>query len=312
MDSGVDQTDETNDSNVKQTHSGSREFRGDVEMADPNAPRRVPAPDGIPDKFWDPIEGKLRQDDLIKSYHELEKRIGSGKDDDETDDDDTDEADEVSSEEDEDTGNEGGDDDKSDDDDSGEDSEEGEGDEDDDSPQALFNKAAEQAAQAYAEAGELSAEARKPLKDLGISDDQIDLYLNGVKATEAALQSAAEDAAGSKEALEAAQKWAFENWSDKKKMAFNAQTGDVETIGSAVAGLMADFTKANPGEGRLQNINSGVNRGDVYESMDDFRKDLKAADDARDMGARKKAVDKLRRSRKAGTVKGNRRQPFGG
>lgn len=309
MDLGVDQTDETNDSNVKQTHSGSREFRGDVEMADPNAPRRVPAPDGIPDKFWDPIEGKLRQDDLIKSYHELEKRIGSGKDDDETDEDAADEADEVSSEKDED-GNEGGDD-KSDGD-SGENGDEDEGDEEDDSPQALFNKAAEQAAAAYAEAGELSDEARKPLKDLGISDDQINLYLSGVKATEAALQSSAEEAAGSPENLQAAMKWAFDNWSDKKKTAFNAQTGDVETVGSAVAGLMADFRKANPGEGHFQNINSGGSRGDVYESMDDFRKDLKAADDARDMGARKKAVDKLRRSRKAGTVKGNRRQPFGG
>src|SRR5690349_24013892 len=52
--------------------------------------------------------------------------------------------------------------------------------------------------------------------------------------------------------------------------------------------LMAEYRAANPGEGKLANINSGISRGEIYESMDDFRKDLDAADRARDRGARKK------------------------
>jgi len=34
-------------------------------------------PDGLPDKFWDPDGGSVRTDALIKSYNELERRMGN-------------------------------------------------------------------------------------------------------------------------------------------------------------------------------------------------------------------------------------------
>jgi hypothetical protein len=46
--------------------------------------------------------------------------------------------------------------------------------------------------------------------------------------------------------------------------------------------------------------------------MDEFTQDLDRADQQRDKVARRKAIDKLRRSREAGTVKSERRSPFGG
>jgi len=46
--------------------------------------------------------------------------------------------------------------------------------------------------------------------------------------------------------------------------------------------------------------------------MDEFTQDLDRADKLRDKVARKKAIDKLARSRAAGTVKSERRSPFGG
>lgn len=38
---------------------------------------QTPRPDGVPEKFWDANEGKLRTDALLKSYVELERKLGS-------------------------------------------------------------------------------------------------------------------------------------------------------------------------------------------------------------------------------------------
>jgi hypothetical protein len=288
---------EVEESGVKGTMLGGREFRGAVEHREPGAPELKPAPEGIPEKFWDPIKGELRSADLIKSYTELEKRIGAPKEEASEE--------EVAKEETEETAEETEEASKE------ETSEETEEETEGEKPQ--LNDAIQAAQAAYAETGELSAEAREPLKAAGITDEQIDFYLAGVKATEAALTSAAHKAAGSEEAFKAAVQWAASGGlSEKQIIAFNAQTGDVETVGPAVAGLMAAFRAANPGEGRLTNRTTGHSTGDVYTHMDEFTQDLDRADQQRDKVARRKAIDKLRRSREAGTVKSERRSPFGG
>lgn len=305
------------DSRVAERRLGGKEFQGRVEHRDPNLPQTVPAPDGIPEKFWDPIEGKLRTDDLIKSYSELEKRIGKGRDDasdDEQDEDQEETAQDDPQEDasddadgDQEDGQDGDDADDKDGDDK--DGEENDGDEEE-AQEAQLQDAITAAQEAYAETGELPDDVRQPLREAGITDQQIDLYLAGVKAQEAALQATAREAAGSDEALSAAMEWAAQNWSDKKKQAYNALTGDPETVGTAVAGLMADFRKAVPGEGKLTNINSGLSRGDVYESMAEFQQDLAKADALGDGVARSKAIKKLARSKKAGTVKSAPRTPL--
>jgi hypothetical protein len=133
-----------------------------------------------------------------------------------------------------------------------------------------------------------------------------------VKAEEAALWGAAEEVAGDLDTLNAAREWAAENWSDKQIAAFDAQTGDVETVRMAVTSLMTDFRKANPGEGKLTDKTTGITTGDVYHDIREFHKDLAEADKTRDALARSKAVAKMRRSRQAKTIKsGPRRQPFG-
>ncbi|MFP4125391.1 MAG: capsid assembly protein [Alphaproteobacteria bacterium] len=46
--------------------------------ADVTAPVESPArPEGVPEKFWDPEAGQLRTDALLKSYLELERRLGA-------------------------------------------------------------------------------------------------------------------------------------------------------------------------------------------------------------------------------------------
>jgi hypothetical protein len=302
MADGVQTEAETEESGVVETTLGGKEFRGTIEATDPTAPKLTPAPEGVPEKFWDPVEGKLRTEDLIKSYSELEKRIGAPKED----------AAEASEEDDEDgqegseeEAQEGADEDPDGEQDGGEEEQEGD---DNDAEPAAFEAAVAAAQAVYAETGDLDEEARAPLKKLGINDEQINFYIEGVKAKEAALQGAAVDAAGSAEDLQAAMAWAGAGgWSKKAIIAFNAQMGEVETVGPAVAGLMAAFRKAEPGEGRLTNKTTGLSRGDVYESMDEFSQDLAKADKLRDKVARKKAIDKLARSRAAGTIQSEQR-----
>lgn len=38
---------------------------------------RLPAPDGVPDKFWDGVNGTINTDGLLKSYTELESRLSA-------------------------------------------------------------------------------------------------------------------------------------------------------------------------------------------------------------------------------------------
>jgi hypothetical protein len=79
--------------------------------------------------------------------------------------------------------------------------------------------------------------------------------------------------------------------------------GDVETVTLAVPGLMSAFRAANPGEGKLTNLNGGTNFGDVYTHPDQFAADLKKADEAKDAPARRAAIEKQGRSLKAKSIK---------
>lgn len=268
---------------------------GTIDLPDPLV-KLIPAPAGTPEKFWDPVEGKLRVDDLIKSYSELETKLGQPAD--AGDEDEGGEDDEGSDGEDDpaaageadDPADEGGDDEGGDDDEGA------------DAP--TLTTAIESAQVAYAETGELNDEARAPLRAAGISDDQIDLYLSGVKAAEKALEDAVTGPFGSREAYDEAVSWAAAGGMTPKQItAFNGLTGAVETAKTAGKMLFDAYKAANPGEGKFVDLTTGMNHGDVYKSMAEFHKDLAAADAVRDKVARKDAVEKLARSRKARSIK---------
>jgi len=283
---------------------------GAVEHRDPLAPQlsETPRPAHIPEKFWDPVAGTVRVEEMAKSYAELEKMRGQKADTVITDEveETAEETPEEATEEVEETPEEAPE----------ETAEETEGDEEEEqeAPDASteVTSAVEAAAAAYKETGEVGAEQREALNKVGISNEQIDRYIAGVKAEEAALWGAAEEAAGDMDTLQAAREWAAENWSPKKIAVFDTQAGDLETVRDAVETLMKDYRKANPSEGTLTNKTTGITHGDVYRSQAEFQADLNKALAARDDKARKAAVEKMRRSRKAGTIKnGPRRQPFG-
>lgn len=290
------------------------------EDRDPLAPQlsETPRPKNIPEKFWDPVAGEPRLEEFFNSYSELERKLAGGssdEDEDEEDDsnDDDKKPEEVNDDDEADKDEDDADDDEKSDKDDDEDDDKEEEDEKADDAEAseALQSAIEEAQQVYAEKGELDDDARKKLVDMGIPSEAIDYHIAGVQAYESALWGAAEEAAGSRDNLNQARIWASENWTPKQIAAFDSQVTDVETVGAAVETLMSAYNKANPSEGELTNKTTGMTRGSVYESLDEFHADLSKADETRDRVARRKAIDKLRRSRKAGTIKSNRRQPFG-
>lgn len=240
-------------------------------------PEKPTRPDNVPEKFWDAEKGEVNQEALLKSYLELEK--GRGKPEGDPPADDADAAD-TDGDPDDDTG------------------------EKQDPPNEALTSAIAAAQEAYvASGGDLPQEHKDALVAAGIPAEALETYIAGVKATERALEASAHEAAGSPEAFAEATAWAAENWSPEEIAAFNASVGNPALVKTTVKGLMASFREANPGEGRLTNINNGPVTGEVYTDKSEFLKDLAAADAAGDKAARIKAVQKLERSKKAGTVK---------
>jgi hypothetical protein len=289
---------------IVETMGGDQLFTGTLAAPDPMQRTQIPAPEGTPAKFWDAERGVVRTDELLKSYAELEKQFKAPKEPEAPaapEADPAQPAEEASqppaSEE--------------------KPAEEAPAEEKPAEEKPAEEKPAEavnldeamgNAQKVYAETGTLPTEAREPFLKAGFSNEQIDLYLAGVKAYEQGLQQAAVKAAGvqSYDEVVEATKWAAANWNEKQIAAFNSQTGDIDTIGNAVAGLFQAYRAANPaepGEGRLTGANNSVGLGDVYTREAEFQKDLAAADKARDVDARREAVAKMARSLKAGSIK---------
>jgi hypothetical protein len=260
----------------------------DPLVKEPAAPA---VPEGVPAKFVK--DGKVDLDALVKSYAELEKKFSAPppadepKADDPPADDGKDPlkiADEKAKA-DEKKPEEGGDD-----------------------PAKALGPVFEAAKADYAaNNGELSAEAREKLVAAGIPNDTIDLYLAGVKAQEKALAAQVYATAGGEEAYKAAVQWAAANWSDDEIEAFDSSlSGPSRDI--AVKGLMAAFKEAGaaPSEGSFVDPKGGATPGDVYTDKNEFLVDLAKVSQIVDRNeqqlARKKAIEKLERSKKAGTV----------
>lgn len=238
-------------------------------------------PDYVPEKFRK--DGKADYESLAKAYAELEKKLSAPKTK-ETDD--------------------GSDDDGAGDGD-GADGDDG-GDPDGaaaDGGSALSAELFSTAEAEWADAGELTADTREKIIKSGIPEATLDTYLAGVKALSDALTASVHEAAGGEEAYNAAIKWAAEAWPASKIEKFDASLADGDLMPTMVTALMAEYTKANPGEGSLTQPGGGAPSGDVYHDAEEFTRDLQEADLKNDAMARRKAVQKLERSKKAGTLK---------
>lgn len=240
------------------------------EADEGSTPKR---PDHVPEKFWDAEKGTVNIDNLLKSYTELEKARGQ-----KSEEDDGDEADE---------GDEG----------KGEEEGSEEGAASGISPELFTAAQAE-----FAEKGQLSKGTRKSILDSGIPEATLDTYLAGVAALSAQLTQQVYETAGGEEPYKAALKWAGANWDQGRIAKFDAGIDDPDLRESLITGLMASYHAANPGEGKFTERTGGMGDSDVFASQEEFTQALGKADAAGDPVARKKAVEKWARTRKAGNV----------
>lgn len=169
----------------------------------------VTKPEGVPDKFWNAETGQVNTEALLKSYTELESKLGGQKQEEtatETKQEDPAEKTETA-------------------------------------PAAGF----ETFYQEFSQNGKLSEDSYKALAEKhGIPKEVVDAYIEGqtLRATYGEDQVLA--SVGGKETFSVMSQWAAANLSEKELNAFNAQvTHSVESAGMAVQWLKSKYEAAN-------------------------------------------------------------------
>lgn len=223
------------------------------------APNR---PDNVPEKFWDQETGQLRQDDLLKSYTELERRFHNG--------------DGTSN------NNEGVDD-------AGPD---GSADQDDTegTPEVLGD--ADAAKEALNERGldfskyetefaknqQLSDESLTELEKAGIPKQMVDAYIAGQQAVAAQYDAQLFDSVGGEENYRSMVEWAGQNLEKNEADLFDqaVTSGNSEQAMMAVRGLHARYASTegitpNLIQGRRPGSSRAVGYGNTAEMSRDMQ-----------------------------------------
>ena len=187
-------------------------------------------PEGLPEKF-NSVE------DLAKSYSELEKKLGSNKEEEAPKEDTPKEEPKNDLE--------------------------------------IAEKAVESAglnmdnlATEYNEKGELDAKSYEALEKAGIPKDYVNQFIEGQKAIADQQAKSIKDIVGGADAYTEMSDWAANNMTDQEKTAYNTAVNskDIETAKLAVVGLKAKFEKANGNEPSLLQGKGTITGQDGYKS----------------------------------------------
>jgi hypothetical protein len=246
----------------------------------------VARPDHIPEKFWDAQTGKVRVDDVLKSYNELERKLREGK----------------PAEQNAEKPNEDADPKKLTLERKPEEKADG------DNPVASALEAAglsfKDIDAEYQQNGDVSAETRTKL-EAAFGADVVKTYFDGLKALEATIMLQAHEAAGGKDAFDAAMKWGMEQLSDADLESYNKLVSDPSTQRQGIEWLVSKFKAANPSEGSLVVGEARPGPGDVFNSREEMVTAMRDPNYARDPAYRQRVAEKLQRSVKAGTISTN-------
>ncbi|WP_109798685.1 hypothetical protein [Novosphingobium meiothermophilum] len=248
--------------------------RGEAPPEPPPAtgPAVKERPADIPEKFWDAEKGEIRVDALLKSYTELEKFKGGAPEP------------------------------KGDEPPAGDQPADPSVTDPVDPPAGIAPELFSDAAAEFSNTGDLSEETREKIIAGGIPPELLDTYLAGVKALSEQLTARVYELSGGQERYAAAVEWAKTNWTPAQIEKYNASLNDPDLRDIAVKGLLAAAVLP-AGEGQLTFPAGGAATGDLYHDKEEFTRDLAEADAKNDTLARRAAVAKLERSKKAGTLK---------
>lgn len=166
---------------------------------------------------------------------------------------------------------------------------------------APLTTAMEAARQQWAETGEVSDEVIADLEAAGIPRDLFNLYIEGVKATQAKTLGEIYTFAGGEDQYTRMSQWAAGALSDAELDAYNTALDNPALRENAVRGLAARFSAAIPSEGKLITPNSGAaTGGDTYADRAEFLADMKDPRYATDARFRSEVEAKLSRSQRSG------------
>lgn len=161
--------------------------------------------------------------------------------------------------------------------------------------------AMEAARQQWAESGEVSDEVIADLEAAGIPRDLFNLYIEGVKATQAKTLGEIYTFAGGEDQYALMSQWAAANLNDAELEAYNQALDNPALRENAVRGLAARYTAVRPSEGKLITPNSGAaTGGDTYSDRAEFLADVKDPRYSQDPRFRSEVEAKLERSKRNG------------
>lgn len=233
-------------------------------------------PDHVPEKFWDPVKGEARWDDLAKSYAELETKFSAGAK--------PEEKPAAAATEPAPTTNKI--------------------DRPGDKPgePSAFEAAFTSVEAVYSEKGEIGDAEIEALTKLGIPKQTIDNYFAGLAALAAQSQASVYEAAGGEETFKTAVAWAAENLSDADLQYYNANCDNPATQRQTVEWLTAKYAAARPSEGNLVQGGNADSSGDVFTSSAQMTAAIQDPRYKADPAFREQTAQKVLRSQRAGTL----------
>ncbi len=244
--------------------------------AQPLSPNK--RPDHVPEKFWDPVKGEARWEDLAKSYVELEKRAAKPEENPEA---------------------KPQDDPKADPD--GPKTAKIERKDGDANPVTTAIESFESVFET--KAGALEDADFKALEDAGIPRAKIDIYIAGLAALAEKAMGEVFAVAGGQEQFATVQTWAAANLNDQDLAYYNDNIDNPTTRKQTAEWLMAKFSAANPSEGkRVEGLAPTANAGDVYTSQAQVTEAMSDRRYTTDPAYRQAVAEKLLRSKRANSI----------
>lgn len=222
-------------------------------------------PEHIPEKFWDAEKGEIRVEELAKSYAELERK---GKQTEEVTDD----------------TNKGAEGDTAD-------------------AAKTFASYREAISQKIASGAALTDEDYAPAEKIGLSREDVDMFIAGVQAQGELHKMRVYGEAGGQTAYEDMIKWARDAYSKEEVAAYDrdVHSNDTAVALNAVRGLMARYQLAN-GRSSRDVTSNGNTTGTTghYRSKAELIADMSDPKYQKDPAFRERVAQKLSASRSAG------------
>ena len=150
----------------------------------------------------------------------------------------------------------------------------------------------------YDQNGQLSEEAYEKLSEAGFPQDLVNSWIAGQEALATSYQKTVYDSVGGEQAYSDMVGWAGDNLSDKEIAAFDkaVSSGDIDIVKLAVSGLQSKYQAAEGTDPSLIEGQSSNSSGGVYSSWSEVTSAMRDPRYKSDPAYRQSVTNKLARS----------------